>query len=192
MEYWFYKKTNSLVKLSTQLALDCSKKLISDSDGCDGGLMEDVFKTAQTYPITLEKFDTFKQRDGTCPPPPTTPRIVVDTYTTMSDEWNDPIEQNLKHNLLSFGPIPVGIDTQSLNFELYSGGIMDGSHCGKDVDHAVAVVGYTQDYWIIKNSWGDMWGEHGYFKLKKGTNACGINSYSSFITNAHVCLNKKC
>lgn len=25
-------------------------------------------------------------------------------------------------------------------------------------DHAVLLVGYTPEYWLVKNQWGDTWG----------------------------------
>ena len=41
-----------------------------------------------------------------------------------------------------------------------------------EVNHAVQLVGYDTDeegapYWIIRNSWGEEWGEGGYFRLPK-------------------------
>jgi len=47
----------------------------------------------------------------------------------------------------------------------------------QDVNHAVLAVGYGIEdgvpYWLIKNSWGGEWGDHGYFKMEMGKNMCG-------------------
>ena len=73
---------------------------------------------------------------------------------------------------------------------MYRHGIIKASHCGKEIDHAVTVTWFgiegTTRYWVIKNSWGKSWGESGYFRLERGKNACGINSYSSFATSVEV------
>jgi len=47
--------------------------------------------------------------------------------------------------------------------------------------HAVVIVGWGQSdelgkYWIVKNSWGTGWGENGYFRIERGTNAHAIES----------------
>ena len=33
--------------------------------------------------------------------------------------------------------------------------------------HAVLMVGYTKDHYIVRNSWGTAWGDHGYFYMPK-------------------------
>lgn len=43
------------------------------------------------------------------------------------------------------------------------------------MDHVVLIVGYTSDYWIIKNQWGKIWGETGYMRLTRSRN----NSYGN-------------
>ncbi|KAJ1620764.1 hypothetical protein T492DRAFT_377449 [Pavlovales sp. CCMP2436] len=49
----------------------------------------------------------------------------------------------------------------------------------------IAIVGYGTtaagtDYWIIKNSWSAAWGEGGYLRLHRGSNACGISNAASY------------
>lgn len=48
------------------------------------------------------------------------------------------------------------------------------------VNHAILVIGYTEDAWIIKNWWGKRWGEDGYMRIKRGKNTCGILNYVAY------------
>lgn len=42
------------------------------------------------------------------------------------------------------------------------------------------LVGYDQNYWIIKNSWGTGWGQGGFAYVSKSSN-CGINNLVNFL-----------
>lgn len=57
----------------------------------------------------------------------------------------------------------------SADWEHYTGGVMK---CRSNVteDHAVLLVGYTPQYWIVKNSWGPEWGESGYIRISRNIN----------------------
>ena len=66
------------------------------------------------------------------------------------------------------------------DFYAYKSGIY--SHVtGADLGlHAVRVVGYGvangTKYWLAANSWNSSWGESGFFRIRRGTNECGIET----------------
>lgn len=62
-----------------------------------------------------------------------------------------------------------------------SSGVYDDHSCSSStVNHAMLVVGYTKDAWILKNWWGSHWGENGYMRLKRRVNRCGIANYAAY------------
>ena len=82
----------------------------------------------------------------------------------------------------------MGVDASGLAFKFYKSGIIK-RFCGDTIDHAVLLVGYGTekgtDYWLVKNSWNNDWGEKGYFRVlrdmtKKDTGMCGILQTPSY------------
>lgn len=83
------------------------------------------------------------------------------------------------------GPVAVSIDASPLSFKFYSEGVYYSDECGwrpRDLDHAVLVLGYGTsadgaDYWLVRNSWSEAWGNNGYIKVKRGFGAdCGVTT----------------
>lgn len=67
-----------------------------------------------------------------------------------------------------------------INF-YFSTGIYDDFTCtSATVNHAMLIVGYTKDAWILKNWWGSHWGENGYMRLRRNRNRCGIANYAAY------------
>lgn len=73
-------------------------------------------------------------------------------------------------------------------FYFYKSGIFTTTKCGKgncgSVNHSVLIVGYGIEngieYWLCKNSWGEDWGENGYFRVEMNSNMCCIEGYSMY------------
>jgi len=89
--------------------------------------------------------------------------------------------QDIQVELMTNGPIEVGFTVYE-DFLAYRSGVyyhVSGrSHGG----HAVKMVGWghddesNMDYWLIANSWNNDWAEDGFFRIRRGTNECGIEA----------------
>jgi cathepsin L len=97
-------------------------------------------------------------------------------------------EDKLKEALATVGPVAVAIDASHESFQFYSQGVYYEPQCDStQLDHGVLAVGYGtddasgQDYWLIKNSWGTVWGDQGYVKIARNRdNHCGVATQASF------------
>ncbi|KAG6601182.1 putative cysteine protease RD19D, partial [Cucurbita argyrosperma subsp. sororia] len=116
--------------------------------------------------------------------------VRVSNFTTIPID-EDQIAAHLVHR----GPLAVGLN--AVFMQTYIGGVSCPLICGKRfVNHGVLLVGYGDEgfsilrfrklpYWIIKNSWGERWGERGYYRLCRGHGMCGMNTMvSAVVTQA--------
>ena len=89
-------------------------------------------------------------------------------------------DEDIQHAIREFGPVYSTMDADHLAVKHHKSGIYTNPKCPKITNHAVTIVGWTKRSWIIKNSWGRKWADNGFFKMKRGVNLCGINTYITY------------
>jgi len=177
------RKYGNLTSYSEQNLVDCVKNVPMTGggvccDGCQGGLMDSAFQymiTKQDGMDDSEAAYPYRGADMSCAfNPDHGGPAVVKSYTDIAQGDED----SLKDAVANVGPVSVAVDANAL-WQLYGGGVFKPFFCAKNkLNHGVAAVGYgkqgTEEYWIIKNSWGTVWGEKGYMRMKLGVNECGV------------------
>jgi len=86
---------------------------------------------------------------------------------------------------------PVSVCCDAAVWQFYVHGVIR-TLCGQNLDHAIQLVGYGwedsaifghTDYWVVRNSWGADWGEHGTVLIERNKNLCGI---ADLTTTVHI------
>merc|ERR1711970_453241 len=88
-------------------------------------------------------------------------------------------EEAIKQEITQHGPVQAAFQVYS-DFPNYKSGVythVSGQLLG---GHAIRILGWGTEngtpYWLVANSWNTYWGDKGYFKIKRGSNECGIES----------------
>ncbi|EPQ03983.1 Cathepsin L1 [Myotis brandtii] len=173
-------------KLSEQNLVDCFQA--EGNEGCNGGLMDNAFQYVKSNGcLNSEESCPYHAKVGPC-------KYRSEDSVANDTGFVDIPEQEsaLMKAVATVGPISVAIDASHLSFRFYEDGIYYERHySGVDLDHSILVVGYgfkeeessNNKYWIVKNSWGEVWGKSGYVKMAKDrNNYCGIATAASYPT----------
>ena len=148
--------------LSEQVAVSCSGE-----GSCDGGyLIDDFFVTSG---LPLESCYPYTGGNGSCSN--ACANWQNDAYKISNYTWVVPYGSQqsadlLKNALNSYGPVVVTMAVYS-DFMYYSSGIYSHVTGYLEAYHAILLVGYddVNGCFIVKNSWGNGWGENGYFRI---------------------------
>jgi cathepsin L len=174
-------KTKHLVNLSESQIVDCD--INGTDEGCDGGWMDGAFEyVIKNHGIDTEESYPYQPQDNPCK---FNKSNVAATFSGYKDVVGG--ENALKKAVAKIGPIAVAIDAGESSFQFYKNGVYYDPNCSPEMlDHGVLVVGYGTtmngtDYWIVKNSWGENWGDKGYIYMARNrNNSCGIASKPSY------------
>ena len=92
-----------------------------------------------------------------------------------------PVTEQDHLNYLNVAPLSVCLNASPIKY--YESGVFSAT-CATGCTHAVVMVGYGttndgKDYYLVKNSWGEWWGESGYIRISRdyansGKGLCGI------------------
>jgi C1A family cysteine protease len=155
-----FVKSKKLVSLSEQQLVDCSK----DNNGCNGGSMDLAFEYSKTSPLQTEAGYPYTGVDGTCNYQKVNGIVRATGFSDVAPNDNKQLKAAVAKT-----PVSIAIEADQTSFQGYQGGVLNSKSCGTQLDHGVIIVGYgtegTQDYWIVRNSWGAGWGESGYIRI---------------------------
>jgi C1A family cysteine protease len=161
-----YLIAGSSTDISEQELVDCSRSY--GNQGCNGGWMDSAFEYIRDKGISTTAEYPYTARDQTCAKKSSTYKL-----TNFVDV---PGCTNLA-NALAARPVSVAVDASI--WSPYRSGILSG--CGTAVNHGVLLVGVSDTFWKIKNSWGTGWGESGFIRIAPG-NTCAVCGYPSYPT----------
>ncbi|CAJ0575698.1 unnamed protein product, partial [Mesorhabditis spiculigera] len=165
--------------LSEQTLLDCD----FSNNACDGGDEDKAFRFIHRTGLAFNKdLPYVAHRQNSCELVHKETTKIKIAYFLHQDEYA------MRQWMVNFGPVNVGMSVtqpmRSYKCNTTECGVFtpDPWECKNKVIglHALLAVGYgtdpvtKEDYWIIKNSWGSDWGDHGFIKFRRGQNACGI------------------
>jgi hypothetical protein len=184
------KATGKLPNLSEQELVDCCKL----SSGCNGGLMHLALQElSQNYngDVDTEQSYPYHARGGHCDATGSGKEVGLHgvsgykMFCNLFDHTGACDEAKMLQASWENGPLMIALNANPIMN--YHRGVI--SNCGRgNPNHGVVIVGWGvesgTDYWLVRNSWGSDWGDHGYFKIRRGTGECMINSYVCIATFA--------
>lgn len=157
---------------STQQLVDCDDK----DQGCEGGYPGYALSYIKSVGLVKESDYPYTGEKGQCQVGSVKNTSKISSFLAVeskdSKKWLE---------LLKRGPVVVGMDASSDEFQLYESGVIKAGHLEcKESNHAVVAVGYSEvsgsKVITIRNSWSVAWGDEGYFQIEvdESTNTCGI------------------
>ncbi|CAJ0932723.1 unnamed protein product, partial [Mesorhabditis belari] len=108
---------------------------------------------------------------------------VKEFYSLIPFDMNE-----VKTEVMNSGPVAFGMYLTE-DFPMYGTGVYT-EPCSPDKTvlggHAMVIVGWGEElnaetnetvpYWVVRNSWGDGWGEDGHIRIQAGVDLCKMES----------------
>ncbi len=174
-------QSGKFLDLSEQAVVSCSR-----AGSCMGGYFE-ALNYMSTPGVPDESQFPYKAQSLKCKSGLTAADKLV-KWSYIGDGNSAPTTEQLKTAIYEHGPISVTV-CGSGAIQNYKTGIYNS--CSNSCEnHMVNLEGWNDDgqYWIMRNSWGETWGENGYGRIKY-TNSAGKKCNSLGYTAAYITYN---
>jgi hypothetical protein len=148
------------LNLSEQVLVSCG-----NAGSCSGGYPTTASRFIMDVGLPVESCYPYNATDGSCSnacPSWQSSAYKIKTYSYL---WTPSVDV-IKSALYDHGPVPATMAVYT-DFFSYVSGIYSYSSGNLAGYHAVLIVGYndSDQYFIVKNSWGTGWGEGGFFRI---------------------------
>lgn len=181
------------VNIAPQVLLSCNQK----NNGCHGGSCMRAYQWMNENDISDESCSPYSALSWTeglvcdktaickecfsgesCFQPATFNKYRVGEYALLPESIDA-----MKNEIMARGPISCAVNAGPLVGFTGTGVFTSDDEGG--TNHAISVVGWgvTSDnipYWVMRNSWGEYWGDNGFAKILMGKNTIQIESYCTY------------
>eukprot|EP00933_Yihiella_yeosuensis_P019147 TRINITY_DN1553_c0_g2_i1.p1 TRINITY_DN1553_c0_g2~~TRINITY_DN1553_c0_g2_i1.p1 ORF type:complete len:393 (+),score=64.79 TRINITY_DN1553_c0_g2_i1:209-1387(+) len=169
-------------ELSFKNLIDCTPnpQHCGGNGGCSGATAELAFAYVQEHGLSsADSYTGNTDQTDTCDTSlaERTAMIRTDDYVKLPTNELRPLMDAISNE----GPVVVSVDGSE--WGAYDSGVFHGCKQDSTINHAVLMVGYGtddetgKDYWLIRNSWGEDWGESGFIRLERHDSDDGDAGY---------------
>jgi len=172
-----------LIQTMGNVPFDTCSPYLSCSGESDEGFCAHVDTTCTKANI-CKTCNTFSALGGFCSEIDSYPNATIAEYGLIdSKDVNE-----IMAEIYTRGPVAATINAEPI-LE-YKDTIFTDEKASRSTNHIVSIVGWGKDgqtgikYWICRNSWGEYWGEMGYFRVEMGKNLLGLEGEIAWATPA--------
>lgn len=182
LEAGYLRVNKTSIDASEQELLNCAWGYGRDMSCAKGGWLDKAVSYIVDNSVTTETDLPYQTADKVCVSPVNKPYGAVSWGFASVANPGSPTQAEIKQAICEHGPVGTWMWVYDGAFSAYDGGgkVYSETFPANKPDslkagHFVTICGWDDNKgaWLIKNSWGDDWGDNGFGWLKYGSNGVG-------------------